>query len=87
MARKTHIIVVRWASAPKADDLQKTLPGTWLRFNSGVWLLKSSLSSEQIDDRINREGLGIDEIMIIELLPDTKYGWAEQWIWEWIDKD
>jgi hypothetical protein len=50
-------------------------------------LLKSSLSSEQIDDRINREGLGIDEIMIIELLPDTKYGWAEQWIWEWIDKD
>ena len=86
MARKMYMISVRWKSDSRADDLQKKLPGSWLRFNTHLWLLKSESLSSEVFDKIDTELLEIDDIIIMEVDPDTRYGWAETWIWDWIDK-
>jgi hypothetical protein len=88
---KMYILCVRWKTEWEASkvtefgNVVKTFAG-WLRFNVHTWLLKTDLDQIAIRNKIDRTQLGIDELLILEVLPKTRNGYAERWVWDWLDK-
>jgi hypothetical protein len=86
---KLFIIMIRWKGEPKPTETGDALLriGSWLRYTNDVWLIRTNFRSDQIPRRINRNILGIEEVIIFELNRSSRAGWSEKWIWEWIDAE
>ncbi|HEY8871639.1 MAG TPA: hypothetical protein VIM52_01305, partial [Stellaceae bacterium] len=66
------------------------------RFNEHTWFISTDSSSRQLyealgplfrpEDKPNRPLFSLDgSILVIALDPGDRFGWAPQWIWDWID--
>jgi hypothetical protein len=87
MARKIYIVTVRWNNLPNREEMGEALlrAGSWLRFNDFVWFVKTDLDARAIGRRIIRSRLGIEQIAILEVVPENRGGWSERWIWDWMN--
>jgi hypothetical protein len=91
MANKLYIIAVRWRSNEDIETLQNQIStmGNWLRFSNHLWMLKTAeyIDSKRIYQAIDRDEAGIDQVLILEMNRNSRWGWSLQWIWQWIDSD
>ncbi|MEI6191079.1 MAG: hypothetical protein WCP24_01755, partial [bacterium] len=60
--------------------------GPWWHYLDSTWIVKSTLTPQQIYQRIG-PGLLLqnDFILVIEIVPGNKFGWLPQEAWNWIN--
>jgi hypothetical protein len=98
MDHKVFYIGIKWAKehlrAPesvRAAQVERSLDplGDWIRFDSHTWFLSAECSAEEIYNGIRRILASIrpfdDLLLVIKLDPNERFGWAPQWIWDWLD--
>jgi hypothetical protein len=59
--------------------------GSWIRYNGFTWFLCTSLSADQIYERLKGVIQTDDSILIIGVDASKRFGWAPQWVWDWVD--
>lgn len=88
MSRRLYYIGVRWKEFPSTwglvDHALDSL-GDWVRINGLTWFLSSEASSKDVYDRLLHTTNLTDQILVVALDPSERYGWAPQWIWNWLD--
>ena len=59
---------------------------TWMHYLDSTWIIKSSLSAEQVYDKIKAVVDDNDYFIIIEVVKDY-YGWLPKESWEYLDNN
>jgi hypothetical protein len=93
MNKRIYLITVRWKnnniSKHGVLETQLSSIGNWLRFSAWSWLVKAELyiTAGNVYNALNKEQADIEQVMVLEIVKQSKQGWTHTWIWEWIDKD
>jgi hypothetical protein len=88
MSHKVYYIGIRWEPAgPRVKAVEAMLDplGDWVRFNDSTWFLSTSHSPTEVDGALQRILTHNATVLVIALDPKERFGWAPQWIWDWID--
>lgn len=88
---RLYAINVRWV---KTTQDEKTIQrvdtaihkaGDWVRFNGFTWLVWTSANAIQLTALVrNIVTDPEDSVLVIGADPSDFYGWAPNWIWEWL---
>jgi hypothetical protein len=84
-----YCVNVRWVKTEfNTDAIEKQLGqcGDWLRFNGWAWLSYSTYSAGSIANHVRIALANDDNIMVIKCDPNDYGGWAQPWVWDWINK-
>jgi hypothetical protein len=84
-----YLICIRWVKTTRNNDLIENAIaplGTWLRFDSNVWLLRSNHTSREIYSALAAILHPDDQEIITRLDPTDYMGWLAQWIINWINQ-
>jgi hypothetical protein len=88
MSRRLYYIGIRWKEFPSNWEIvDRALDplGEWIRINGLTWFLASNAASRDIYQHLLHTTNLTDQILVIALDPSDRYGWAPQWIWNWLD--
>lgn len=88
MSHKVYYIGIRWEpSGPRVKAVEEMLDplGDWVRFNDSTWFLSTGHSAAEIDGALQPILNPNATVLVIALDPKDRFGWAPQWIWDWID--
>jgi hypothetical protein len=80
---------IRWIKSqinPEIIEDVLSQAGDWLRFDAWSWLVYSSYSAHDISSALQRKLSAEDSILIIACDPNDYNGFAQQWVWDWINK-
>ena len=80
---------IRWIKSQINPEIIEDIlseAGDWLRFDAWSWLIYSSYSAHDITSALRGKLLPEDNIMIIACDPTDYSGFAQQWVWDWINK-
>lgn len=80
---------IRWVKSqinPEGIEEILSQAGDWMRFDAWSWLIYSSYSAHDITSALRGKLLPEDNIMIIACDPTDYSGFAQQWVWDWINK-
>jgi len=83
-----YCVNIRWVKSPvkpEAIDQQLSPCGDWIRFDGWSWLLESDHSAQAIANRLKAVLSQDDGILVIKCDPYDYGGWAQPWVWEWIN--
>jgi hypothetical protein len=88
MNEKLYIVVVNWAGAPNTAIVEGALGalGTWLRFSNNVWFFKTQRETTDIFKALAAVLTKQDNEIIIRVDKNDWWGWAKQWVADWINK-
>src|SRR2546425_7598082 len=57
----------------------------WLRWNAFTWLIRTERTANEwyeiLRQRISRD----DSLLIVRADLSERFGWAPEWVWDWID--
>ena len=90
MSEKLYIITyslkaTNWNYNRFYNSLQNI--GMWWHYLDSTWIIKSSLTAQQIYSMLG-PGLSVkDFILVVEINPDNRYGYLPQKAWSWIDNN
>jgi len=98
MNHRVFYIGIKWARehirAPetiRASQIERVLEplGDWVRFDGHTWFLSTECSAEDIYNGVKKTMASVgpfdDLLLVIKLDPRERFGWAPQWIWDWLD--
>lgn len=90
MSHRIYYIGIRWEPYPavlQVETVDRVLApfGDWIRLNGLTWFLSTSNLSAQIYENLRVALTSAEHILVIALDPTDRFGWAPQWIWDWID--
>jgi hypothetical protein len=87
---KMYSLNIRWAPESPANPevIEEVLSnaGDWLRFGAWSWLVHSAYSAHDISAALQHKVSSDDSILIIACDPTDYGGFAQPWVWEWINK-
>jgi hypothetical protein len=71
---------------PTQDAMDSLLrqSSDWLRYSPSAWIVYTNQSQNWWTDQL-RLIKAESKFLIFEISPATKWGWADKWIWEWLD--
>ncbi len=85
-----YCVSIRWVKTALSPTSIENVLGRhedWLRFDGYTWLVSSHLSAQDITNQL-REVLTVeDNILIVKCDVSDYGGWAQPWVWEWINKN
>ena len=61
--------------------------GPWWHYLDTTWIVKSSLTSQQVYSMLGPHLSRSDFILVVEIIPGNRYGWLPQEAWNWIDNN
>jgi hypothetical protein len=72
---------------PKPEEVDKILgwAGNWLRFDAWSWLIATERPAHEVNAALRTVLAPEDSILIIRCDPNDYSGFAQQWVWDWID--
>jgi len=98
MTHKVFYVGIKWArehlrspEAVRVTQIERDLDplGDWVRFDSHTWFLSAECSTQDIYDKLKASLASVgpfdDLLLVIKLDPSERFGWAPQWIWDWLD--
>ena len=59
--------------------------GPWWHYLDSTWIIKTNYTSQQIYSMLGPHLSKNDLILVVEIIPGTRYGWLPQDAWNWID--
>ena len=69
------------------DPAMSTIAGgEWLRINTNTYFAWTNLTAEQAYNALKHLASQEDSIVIVAIDPTKRFGWAPQWVWNWIDR-
>jgi hypothetical protein len=86
---RMYSLNIRWMKSqinPERIEAFLSEAGDWLRFDAWSWLMYSSYSAHDIASALKEKLLPEDSIMIIACDPNDYSGFAQPWVWDWINK-
>ncbi len=86
-ARLIHV-GFNFSGPPKVKELEPVFnyATDWLRYAPNCWILWTTSPLDVWYARL-KPCLGPgDEVIIYRIDPKERHGWAQKWIWEWLDK-
>jgi hypothetical protein len=60
--------------------------GDWCHCLESTWLLRTSLSAEQVATRLRQQMDGNDKLLVTVFSPHNSQGWLSQEVWNWINR-
>jgi hypothetical protein len=88
MDHRVYYVGIRWNHRlPRVDAVERLFDplGDWIRFNESTWFLSTSQPQSKLGSAL-KGVLGADQtLLVIALDPKERFGWAPQWVWDWID--
>ena len=94
MAQPRFLLATFWAMdhrtmVARSAGIMEALKNVndWLRFNPYTYLIWTDKSPSELYELLRRHITPDDQVIVagVDLLRE-RYGWSQQWIWEWIDK-
>lgn len=88
MTHRVYYVGIRWdPPGPRVKAVEQLLDplGDWIRFNEHTWFLSTSRPSSEIYRRLEGILTPNASVVVIGLDPKDRFGWAPDWLWEWID--
>jgi hypothetical protein len=90
MAHRIYYIGINWESfpfPPPVDVVEKTLApvGDWIRLNKFTWFISTTYSSKEVYEMLRQVLTSVSQILVVKIDPTDRFGWAPQWVWDWID--
>ncbi len=70
----------------KFDALFTQHAPDWLRFNSFTWLIWTDKTVDEWYEILRFHITREDNVMIFPIDLKDRAGWAEKWVWDWIDR-
>lgn len=61
--------------------------GPWWHYLQTSWIVKTHLTAQQVYERLAPFLSKSDNILVVEIVPGSKFGWLPQDAWTWIDAD
>lgn len=58
--------------------------GQWYHCLESTWLLRTSLSAEQVANRLRQQMDSNDRLLVTAFNPHNSEGWLPQEVWNWI---
>jgi hypothetical protein len=80
---------IRWVKSqinPEVIEETLSAAGDWMRFDAWSWLIYSNYSAHDIASALRGKLLPEDNIVIIGCNPNDYSGFAQPWVWDWINK-
>jgi hypothetical protein len=79
---------IRWVKTPNPEEIEKILAraGDWLRFHASSWLVATDYSVHDVNAELRKVLTPEDSILIIRCDPGDYTGFAQPWVWDWINK-
>ena len=59
--------------------------GPWWHYFDSTWIVKTSYNAQQVYNILAPHISKNDLLLIIEIVPGSRYGWLPQDAWNWID--
>ncbi len=59
--------------------------GDWCHCLESTWLLRTSLTAEQVATRLRQQMDGNDKLLVTAFNPYNSGGWLPQEVWNWIN--
>lgn len=78
-----NLKTTNWNYTPFFNALKNI--GPWWHYLDSTWIIKTSFSSQQIHSILGPHLPQADHILIVEIIPETRFGWLSQDAWNWID--
>lgn len=66
------------------EDIKKL--GSWAHYLESTWIVVTSLSPDQVRDKLKDDLDGNDAMLIVEITGDRYSGWLTQEAWDWLSK-
>jgi hypothetical protein len=86
--RKLYIVVIRWGGFAKNRDEMAPIfnqIGEWLYFSVDSWVVYTEKNSMQIYGILTSILTTADYELIFEIVPGSRFGFAPEWLWKWIE--
>jgi hypothetical protein len=79
---------IRWVRTPNPEEVEKILAraGDWLRFNAWSWLVATDYTVHDVTASVRTVLTVDDSFLIIRCDPSDYSGFAQPWVWDWINK-
>lgn len=58
----------------------------WLRYSGNCWIVRTDKSADWWANQLKPSLGPQDSLLIFQVNLKTRWGFADKWIWEWIDK-
>jgi hypothetical protein len=78
-----------WKGTPKAKELEPVFAQAldWLRYAPNCWIVWTTTDAQGWYERLAPHMTTNDRLLVCELnLANTKQGWQEKWLWDWLNK-
>jgi hypothetical protein len=88
MSNRVYYIGIRWEPPiPRVQSVEKALDplGDWVRFNESTWFLSTDHLSRELYEALGKSLPSEATVLVIAVDPKDRFGWAPDWLWEWID--
>jgi len=78
----------KFEGAPKIDELKSAFDNAldWIRISPYIWIVWTTSSPDEWYKRIKPLLGPKDYFFILGIDNSIRHGWADKWIWEWLDK-
>jgi hypothetical protein len=89
MPTPLYSLNIRWVKTlPNPEEVDKILTraGDWLRFNAWSWLVATDYPVQDVSAALRTVLASEDSILIIRCDPNDYSGFAQKWVWDWINK-
>jgi len=89
MAKYLHIGLNFEGRPPKEEELEAIFNKAldWVRYAPNCWIVYTSSSPQRWYERIKPKLHPDDGILIFEINKDSRTGFEQQFVWDWLDKD
>jgi hypothetical protein len=84
-----YCVNIRWVKTtmdPPRIDAALTSYGDWIRFDGWTWLVATDNVAQNIVAALRTILVPEDNILVIKCDPNDYGGWAQQWVWDWINR-
>jgi hypothetical protein len=86
---KLYSLNIRWVKTPISPEIVDVVlseAGDWLRFDGWSWLVYTPRTAHDITNALRPKLSPEDGILIIACDANDYSGFAQQWVWDWINK-
>jgi hypothetical protein len=81
---------ITWISSvqnpPLVDAILSPL-GDWIRINGCTWFISTTMPQPVLADEVRRHFREADFIIVTTIAPVPASGWAQPWVWEWLNRN
>lgn len=89
MASKFYSVSVSWMKTRQHPPLVEGvlgLYGDWARFTADTWIIYTDRSIQEVVAHLTRTLTPEDFIISVEMAQNGVWGFAPQWLWNWIQQ-